>query len=138
MKQLKEDSIEIDLELSRSIKENYCNVSQDYDGTIKMIREGHTPKERVYKLPGTHRDIVIETETLIGTPEMLFHPQKQEDREIFGLHKALYESALKCDPDIRTQLLRNIVLAGGTSTMEGFKERVTKEVNAICSSLLQP
>ena len=87
-------------------------------------------------MPGTHRDIVIETESLIGTPEMVFHPQKIDDREIFGLHKALYESALKCDPDIRASLLRNIVLTGGTSTMEGFKDRVTKEVNALCSSLL--
>ncbi len=40
MKQLKEDSITIDLELSRSIKEEYCKVSQDHDGTVKMIREG--------------------------------------------------------------------------------------------------
>ncbi len=67
---------------------------------------------------------------------MLFHPQKLEEKEFSGLHKALYESALKCDPEIRTQLLRNIVLAGGTSTMEGFKDRVTKEINSLCSSLL--
>ncbi len=94
------------------------------------------PKERVYKLPGTHRDIVIETESIIGAPEMLFLPQKQAHKELDGLHKSMYESVLKCDPDIRTQLFRNIILAGGTSTMDGFRERVTKEVNAICSQMV--
>ena len=76
-------------------------MSQDYEGNAKLIREGKYPSERVYKLPGTHREVVIETDTLIGVPEVMFHPQKIEIKEIDGLHKSLYESVLSCDPDIR-------------------------------------
>lgn len=55
--------------VARGIKEAYCKVSGDYEGTLKGIREGIIPKTRKYKLPGTHKDLVIEVESLIGVPE---------------------------------------------------------------------
>lgn len=64
----------MDTEIVRSIKESYCKVSPDYEGLIKGIREGFVSKERKYKLPGTHRDLILETETLVGVPESLFQP----------------------------------------------------------------
>jgi actin-related protein len=30
-----------------------------------------------------------------------------------GIHKFTYDSIMKCDPDIKKDLFRNIVLAGG-------------------------
>lgn len=41
-------------------------------GTIKGLREGHVGKTRKYKLPGTHKDMVIEVEGMIGVAETLF------------------------------------------------------------------
>jgi actin-related protein len=43
---------------------------------------------------------------------------------------------MKCEADVRLGLLRNVVMAGGTSVMEGFKERLKKELAATCSSLI--
>ena len=45
---------------------------------------------------------------------------------------------MKCDPDIRLQLFRNVVLSGGTTMLEGMKERARKEIQALCSALISP
>ena len=71
-KSLTDDNITWDREVARGIKEAYCKVSSDYEGVIKGIREGYVSKTRKYKLPGTHKDLVIEIESLIGVPETLF------------------------------------------------------------------
>lgn len=55
-----------------------------------------------------------------------------------GLQKSLFESVMKCDPDIRLSLFRNIVLSGGTSMIDGMKDRFQKEMNAVCSALIAP
>ena len=127
------------MELARGIKETYCKVSSDYEGTLKGLREGYVGKTRKYKLPGTHKDIVIEVEALIGVAETLFQPLKTSgEKEYDCLHKGLHEAAFKCDPEIRASLFRNIVLAGGTTMMDGFKERVQKEMDAISNSAVNP
>ncbi len=132
---MRDDNMTLDHEIARGIKENYCKFSPDYDGLIKGIREGYVTKERKYKLPGTHRDIILETETLIGVPETLFQPQPNK---LDSLHKSLNESVLRCDPEIRSTLMSNIVLAGGSSMIEGFKERTKKEVGSISSTMVTP
>lgn len=63
---------------------------------------------------------------------------KEAEREYDSLHKSLYEAAFKCDPEIRAQFFRNIVLAGGSTMMDGFKERVQKEMDALCASTVGP
>lgn len=37
----------------------------------------------------------------------------------------------KCDSDLKINLYNNIVLAGGSTIMPGFKERFEKEINII-------
>ena len=39
-----------------------------------------------------------------------------------------YHSIEKCDPDLRINLYNNIVLAGGTTVMPGFKDRFEDEI----------
>lgn len=40
-----------------------------------------------------------------------------------------YESIEKCDSDLRINLYNNIVLAGGTTLMPGFRDRFQEEIN---------
>ncbi|TNV77683.1 hypothetical protein FGO68_gene2189 [Halteria grandinella] len=127
-----------DLEMSRTIKEAYCHNPLDFDNYLKQISDGLIPTERNYKLPGTHREISIKSESLIFPPERYFSPISHNGKEFDGLHRLLTESILKCDSDIRLQLFRNIVLSGGGSMLEGFKERAKKEINAVCSSIVGP
>jgi actin-related protein len=45
-----------------------------------------------------------------------------------GIHKFTYDSIMKCDPDIKKDLFRNIVLAGGCTMFEGIQARMSKEI----------
>ena len=44
------------------------------------------------------------------------------------------DSIIKCDEDIRSDIFKSIVLAGGTTLFAGFKERVLNELNQLYSS----
>ena len=54
-----------------------------------------------------------------------------------GLHRMIYEAILKCDPDekidsdICKTLFSNIIVCGGSSMFNGFKERLQKEISAL-------
>jgi len=45
---------------------------------------------------------------------------------------------MKCDTEIRRILFKNIVLAGGTTAIEGMRERMKKEIQALAPSPMGP
>lgn len=45
-----------------------------------------------------------------------------------GIHHKLYQSVMRCDQDIRREMYGNILLVGGTTLLQGLKERIRKEV----------
>ena len=45
---------------------------------------------------------------------------------------------MKCDNDIKKDLFKNIVLAGGCTMFEGMKERMKKEIQALAPSPMGP
>lgn len=62
--------------------------------------------------------------------EILFNPQLNGTKSE-GLHSKIYETILKCDETIQNELFKNILLVGGTSNMEGLKERLENELKVI-------
>lgn len=86
-----------------------------------------------YRLPGAHREVLLRAEDLISCPERLFQPVSIGDGQVIeGLHKSIIDSISRCDQQIRLDLFKNVVLAGGTTLLEGFRDRVKKELTAIC------
>lgn len=80
-------------------------------------------------------------EELIRCPEMLFQPglsgsnkNGQED----GLPKHTFDSIIKCENDIKRDLFKNIVLAGGCTMFKGMQERMRKEITALAPSNMTP
>jgi len=65
--------------------------------------------------------------------EALFEPSLL-GRQVSGVHDCIYDSILKSDFDIRTELCENIVLSGGTSLLPGFADRMKKELTALFPS----
>jgi len=60
---------------------------------------------------------------------MLFVPAVQSNAmEIDGIHKYTYDSIMKCENDIKKDLFKNIVLAGGCTMFEGMQARMKKEI----------
>lgn len=53
---------------------------------------------------------------------------KELNKDIEGIHKYTFDSIMKCDNDIKKDLFKNIVLAGGCTMFEGMKERMKKEI----------
>eukprot|EP00116_Pleurobrachia_bachei_P008066 sb/3468328/ len=63
-------------------------------------------------------------------PEILFHPSDIGVDEM-GLGEAIRESVEACPPAMQPHLYNNIVIIGGNSKFQNFKERVYKEVRAL-------
>ena len=112
-------------EMVREIKEEHCYIALDHQKEMDIARTANGSTE-VELRDGTVVDI---TTARFRCPELLFEPDGWIEGE--GLHKNLFESIMKCDVDIRSDLYQNIVLAGGNTMLPGFAERLEKEMVAL-------
>jgi actin-related protein len=46
----------------------------------------------------------------------------------------VYDGVMECDADIRAEMFRNIVLAGGSTLFLGMAERLQREIRALTAS----
>jgi len=123
-----------DYEIVKLIKEKECEVAQDFDAELKQATE-HGQGERIYKLPGD-KPLLLKEER-IKCPEVLFNPMLA-GKELDGIHKFTHDCIIKCDNDIKKDLFKNIVLAGGCTMFEGMKDRMKKEIQALAPSPMGP
>lgn len=75
------------------------------------------------------QEINIQTEH-IEAPEILFSPQKI-GLEYPGLHEMVLSSIMKCDIDLRHSIFANLIVAGGTSAMKKFSDRLHKSITKL-------
>lgn len=109
-------------EVVRMIKAKVCYVAQDFNSEVASV-----PDEK-FDLPD-QKSIKLSSER-IEAPELLFEPNLA-GLEGDGIATAIYNSITSCDPDIQASLYGAIVLAGGTTMMKGFAQRVEKDVKAL-------
>ena len=64
----------------------------------------------------------------INIPEALFHPHLIRDNNQEGIARQTHDCIVKCDPDIRMDLFKYIVLSGGCTMFPGMKDRMKKEI----------
>jgi len=135
MKLLKESGISFsslaEVDLVRTIKEKTCYVANNYQEEIKFFAE-NSSKDVNYMLPDG--SVVTLNEQQFKCPEALFQPSLL-DKDLPGVHEMLYQSIMKCDPEIRRDIIDNVVLAGGSTLFAKMKERVVKEIGELGSSL---
>lgn len=113
-----------DYDQVKLIKEKMCMVAQDYDAELKSAMD-HSTIEKIYKLP-SDKPLHLKEERIRCT-ELLFQPNFC-GKEIDGIHKYTHDAIIKCDNDIRRDLFKNIVLAGGCTMFFGMKDRMKKEI----------
>lgn len=135
MKLLKESGISFsamaEMDLVRDIKEKTCYVANNYNDELKFFQE-NSSKDVNYYLPDG--SVVTLNEQQFKCPEALFQPSLL-DKDLPGVHEMLYQSIMKCDPEIRKDIIDNVVLAGGSTLFPKMKERVVKEIGELGSSL---
>ncbi|CAM0883716.1 unnamed protein product [Alopecurus aequalis] len=112
-------------EVVSDIKEKLAYVAVDYEQEL-LVRAAAV--EKSYELPDGQ--VIRVGAERFRCPEMLFQPWVV-GMEANGVHEATYNSIMKCDVDIRKDLYGNIVLAGGTTMLPGFVDRMSREITAL-------
>jgi actin-related protein len=113
--------------VARGIKEQMLVVPNNFDNALRgpdLISED----ERCYELPGG-KIIKMDKQTRLEAAELLFRPSIL-DRDADDISTETVRSILKCDSDLRADMYGNIILAGGTSMMRGFHQRMEHELRA--------
>lgn len=119
VKQLAAKGERVTVEEARALKEALCYVAPDYEAAVKSGGEGAATS-------GGH---TLSAERF-GVPEVLLRPALVGMASA-GFHEMTYNSIMKCDVDIRKDLYRNTILAGGTTRFRGLAERMQREVAAL-------
>lgn len=132
------ESYEDKEEKVKKIKEKMCYMALDFDAELKGAQE-NSNIEKTYMLPG-EKPLKLKEE-LIRAPELLFAPQyKQEfvNKPPEPIQRWTYDAIFKCHADIKKDLFKNIVLAGGSTMFPGMKDRMRKEIQALAPSPMSP
>eukprot|EP00121_Abeoforma_whisleri_P016339 Awhi_evm1s14999 len=132
------------------IKEKTCYVALDFEqemnGNVACegAEELSSPLGENYQLPDG-QGMILGTERF-RCPEALFNPSLiRRDNPavpgadgagtgavaVAGIHENCYNCITNCDVDIRKDMYGNIVLAGGSTLLPGFSERLQKELRRL-------
>ncbi len=114
----------------REIKEKLCYTVNNYDEAIKESEESHAC-EKSYDMPDGKK-IILGNERF-KVAEAIFNPILA-GFELEGLHKYCFDSAMRCDVEVRRDLFQNVILAGGNTLFEGMGERVWQELHQLAPS----
>jgi actin len=114
-------------EIVRSIKKMLCYVAIDFDREMAKAAS-NSDIERTHELP--NGNVLTVGNECFRLHEMLFKPHI-DSMEYDGIDKALLDSIIKCDIDVRKDLYTNIVLSQGIKVFPRLSERIEKEVTTL-------
>ena len=112
------------------VKEKLGYVAVDFDKEMHRA-DISTELDRNYELPDGN--IMAINNEQFRCAEVLFQPSFI-GKEFVGIHKMTYDSIQKCDVDIRKDLWKNTVLAGGSTMFKNMQLRFKNELTGLASS----
>ncbi|XP_055946964.1 actin-6-like [Argiope bruennichi] len=121
----------VEIEIVRDIKEKPCFISKDFVADMRACAKSPTSYDRMYKLPDG-QVLTVRSERF-RCPEVLLRPSFL-NLDGPGFQVTLYDSIMKCDVDIRRDILENVLLSGGNTLFPGIAGRLQNELQDMCSS----
>jgi len=107
----------------QALKEKVCRVAPDYNAAING--PDHADEEsKSFELPD-HTIIKVSQHIRTGAPEVLFgggNPKAD------SMQRICLDSINTCDLDLQQDLVRSIIVAGGTSMLPGLAPRLKSEL----------
>lgn len=103
-----------------------CSISLNYGFDMQQHDDPISFEERSYELPGGEI-IQVNHKQRFSSTEIIFNPSLINISDP-GIVRMAYESIEKCDSDLKINLYNNIVLAGGSTLMPGFRDRFEEEI----------
>ena len=121
------------MELGREIRESFCVCSHE---KFDLRTNSNIPSKR-YRLPD-NTTINIGTERFL-VPELMFNPTLHEiSQSSVPVHTMILMSIEKCgEQRLRKELFGNLIVTGGNTAYEGFKERVEREITLRAANSLR-
>lgn len=118
-----------EMEIVRDMKEKLCFVARDRSHFKQLSTPMASKCEGSYKLPDGSV-IKLDHERYM-CPEMLFEPE-DDSQESKGLAGLIEDSIMSLDISCRKDMYMCVIVAGGTTFLPGFTERLQKEL--LCAS----
>lgn len=104
-----------------------CRVAYDY-GAELAAEDDREEEAKSYELPDG-KVIQLSLTTILKPAEVLFNP-KLVGSDAYSLPDMMRDSLGRCDPELASEMRKNIVVCGGTSIAAGLHQRLKKEFEA--------
>ncbi len=75
------------------------------------------------------KKLIIGNERFRST-ECLFKPLEMNGKDVLSIQEMILESIHDSDEDYRPDLFNNIILSGGNTMLEGFRDRIYREIES--------
>ena len=114
-----------ELEIVKAIKEALCFVAQDYDAEHAAAASS-SELDQAYTLPDRSQ-ITVKGTVRMQVPELVFKPELN-GKSCDSIQALAWKSVSNSDVDVRRDLLKNVILSGGTTMYEGISDRLKTEL----------
>ena len=117
-----------ELEIVKDIKEKLCFVAQSYDDE-RAAAESSSELDQAYTLPDRSQ-ITVKGTVRMQVPELIFKPDLN-GKSCASIQQLSWNSVSASDVDVRRDLLKNVIMSGGTTMYEGISDRLKSEITAL-------
>lgn len=119
----------VDDYVMRALKERVCTVAPSYNASVRAFDDADD-EAKSFELPDKNI-IQVSTRVRTSAPEILFG---NGDPSAPSVQKICIDAIETCDSDFQMDLVRSLVVAGGTSMLPGLAPRMMTEVSSRLSA----